>query len=84
MHGPWCLHSLPSGALPARVGTAAVPAVSAGTLRQVGDPGWWRWLVAQSRDLLPQNPSQSHRTLPMGYGKVLPVFFFPRGPAQCC
>lgn len=75
VHRPWCLRSLPSGALPAHMGTAAVPAVSAGTLCQVGDPRWWRWLVAQSRGLVPQNLSQSHKTRPMGYGKVLLVFF---------
>lgn len=43
MLGPWCLCSLPSGALPACEGTAAVPAMSKGTLHQVGDSLCWVW-----------------------------------------
>lgn len=34
--------------------------------------------MAQSRGLVPQNLSQSHKTRPMGYGKVL-LFFFSQG-----
>lgn len=44
MLGPWCLCSLPGGALPACEGTAAVPAVSKGTLHKVGDGLYCVWM----------------------------------------